>query len=112
MAKKNNEPEVNQLQYQIGKKILLEGYYGIIDGKEFIVAGATEEETLTPDGKKTKKRIPGCVAEKETVGEDIILKRTGKRYFEDLSDKQLKTLANAGVIELTKEQADKYKSLL
>jgi hypothetical protein len=107
------ESEVKPAEkFIISGKVLDQGYYANIDGKDFYVAKGTIKKVLNDQNEQVEKRVPGSVATIEVINGDRILTPTGKKYFEGLTDKQFKVLASAGVIVLTKEQADRYKSLL
>jgi hypothetical protein len=101
-------------KYYLTEKVRNSGYFAEVDGQKFYVSRATKEMGRDAETGDPKKMVVLGVVEElkriETInGYDSVLKATDKTYFENLTFNQIKTLLNAGVIQLNKEQSAKYK---
>lgn len=97
MAKEKQASE----SYLITQKIFEQGYFGVIDGKTFLVTKG--EIKFVPDGKtgnKVRKLVPGKVMENEA--------ETDKKTFDDLTPLQVHELVQAGVVTLNGDQTLAY----
>jgi hypothetical protein len=108
VAKKTeeNQEEVKKTEtFKLKKAVKEQGYFVNIGGRPFNVSkGHREPVRDEHTGNMKKQFVYGSVIENK--------KETGKDYFENLTDYQIHLLAQAGVIELTKEQGEKYNSWL
>ena len=112
MSKTKEETVEAVEKYHCTEKALLEGYYALIDGKDIAISkGDMKKINL----KGSTKKVPayGSVVnyEEQIIGgrKQMVEMPTGKTYFENLTPKQIHILLIAGIITLTKEQAEVYK---
>lgn len=115
MAKKkteNIETENNNEIYSVNPQILKIGYLADIEGGLCAVIPYNDKIFLNTATKRFEPKKPETyhlIPENYKLGTVVLNNEfTGKNYFENLTHSQIKTLSNAGVIKLTKEQSKKY----